>query len=409
MSSYQHLWPDLELGWKIVVGSIVGFLGAAMGSVGGIGGGAIFVPMLILIIGFDPKSSAAVSKYIIMGTAGATVYYNLRLRHPIHNNMPLIDYDLALLFQPMLMVGISIGVAFNVIFADWMITTLLIFIFLGNSVRSYIKGVEAWKKETMAKQETDAKLQEFRGHDEHSEEMSVQPFVKNKNLTGQVPQSSVEAEKETARLLENGHIVDSKTVLRNPEIWRNESLLLYNIKWKQLALLVFVWIAFFAVQIAKTHLVNCSFNYWMLNSVQVVVGSSVAIYEAVSLYRGTTAITMSGKDIPEWTISKLLVYFFSGILAGTVGGLLGIGGGTILTPLFLELGIPPQVASATSAFSMLFSSSMSVVEYYILKSVVFVFSSGNCSVHRTTRSTEDNRSNRKNIYHNICPGILHFC
>jgi len=52
----------LEFGWKVVVGSIVAFLGAAMGSVGGVGGGAIFVPMLVLIIGFDPKSSAAVSK-----------------------------------------------------------------------------------------------------------------------------------------------------------------------------------------------------------------------------------------------------------------------------------------------------------------------------------------------------------
>lgn len=48
--------------WQIVVGSILGFLGAAFGSVGGVGGGGIFVPMLALIIGFDPKSSTAISK-----------------------------------------------------------------------------------------------------------------------------------------------------------------------------------------------------------------------------------------------------------------------------------------------------------------------------------------------------------
>ena len=65
-----------------------------------------------------------------MGGAAATVFYNLRLRHPTLD-LPIIDYDLALLFQPMLMLGISIGVAFNVIFADWMITILLIIIFLG--------------------------------------------------------------------------------------------------------------------------------------------------------------------------------------------------------------------------------------------------------------------------------------
>jgi hypothetical protein len=69
---------------------------------------------------------------MITGAAGSTVYYNLRLRHPTLD-MPLIDYDLALLFQPMLMLGISIGVAFNVMFADWMVTILLIILFIGNN------------------------------------------------------------------------------------------------------------------------------------------------------------------------------------------------------------------------------------------------------------------------------------
>lgn len=52
----------MEFGWRIVLGTVIGFLGAALGSVGGVGGGGIFVPMLILVIGFDPKSSTAVSK-----------------------------------------------------------------------------------------------------------------------------------------------------------------------------------------------------------------------------------------------------------------------------------------------------------------------------------------------------------
>lgn len=66
-----------------------------------------------------------------MGAAVSTVYYNLRFRHPTLD-LPVIDYDLALLFQPMLMLGISIGVAFNVMFADWMVTVLLIILFIGN-------------------------------------------------------------------------------------------------------------------------------------------------------------------------------------------------------------------------------------------------------------------------------------
>ena len=50
---------ELSFGWQAAIGTIIGFLGAAFGSV--VGGG-IFVPMLTLSIGFDPKSATAISK-----------------------------------------------------------------------------------------------------------------------------------------------------------------------------------------------------------------------------------------------------------------------------------------------------------------------------------------------------------
>jgi len=56
------LVQEMEFGWRIVLGTFIGFCGAAFGSVGGIGGGGIFVSMISIIIGFDPKSSTAISK-----------------------------------------------------------------------------------------------------------------------------------------------------------------------------------------------------------------------------------------------------------------------------------------------------------------------------------------------------------
>ena len=52
----------MKFGLRIVAGTIIAFFGAACGSVGGVGGGGIFIPMLTLIIGFDSKSSTALSK-----------------------------------------------------------------------------------------------------------------------------------------------------------------------------------------------------------------------------------------------------------------------------------------------------------------------------------------------------------
>lgn len=337
--SYRPVWPEIKFGWRIIMGTTIGFLGAALGSVGGVGGGGIFVPMLTLIIGFDPKTSTAISKCMITGAAASTVYCNLRLRHPTLD-MPIIDYDLALLLQPMLMLGISFGVTFNVMFADWMVTVLLIILFIATSMKAFFKGIDTWKKESSLKQafHEEDKLEESEAKSEEGSSGDYVPIPSEPAPTA----PSAGAHDTTVPILS-------------------------NIYWKELFLLLFVWMAFLAVQIIKTQTVTCSLQYWILYALQVPIAASVTLFEAVCLYKGKRVLASKGKEVTNWKVHQILFYCFCGIVAGMVGGLLGLGGGFILGPLFLELGIPPQVASATSTFSMVFSSSMSAVQYYILK------------------------------------------
>ncbi|KAE8697294.1 DECREASED DNA METHYLATION 1 family protein [Hibiscus syriacus] len=296
---------EMEFGWKIVVGTIVGFLGAALGSVGGVGGGGFFAPMLTLIIGFDPKSSTAISKshayawnqhwsypqFPVCGLNGYTSAY-----HPLHRNFPLISMPLP-----------------------------------GTSTKALIKGVDTWKKETVMKKEA-AKL---------------------------------EAEESK---LSDGAVQDYKMLPSGPSAMPHDDdvPLTQNIHWKELSLLIYVWIGFLVVQIIKEYLQTCSVMYWIVNSLQIPIAASVTVFEAICLYKGRRVIASKGKEVTNWKIYQILLYCSCGIIAGLVGGLLGLGGGFILGPLFLELGVPPQVASATSTFSMAFSSSMSVLQYYLL-------------------------------------------
>ncbi|XP_048439994.1 sulfite exporter TauE/SafE family protein 3 isoform X3 [Pyrus x bretschneideri] len=328
---------EMTIGWKIVVGTIIGFLGSAFGTVGGVGGGGIFVPMLTLIIGFDQKSSTAISKCMITGAAISSVFYNLRLRHPTAD-LPLIDYDLALLFQPMLVLGISIGVAFNVIFANWMITVLLIITFLATSSRAFFKGIETWKKETIVKKEAARRMQS--NGDDATAEVYYKPLPSGPS---------------------NG------TPTETGESKRTEVSIFENLYWKELLILFAVWIIILALQIAKNYTTTCSAAYWAYNLLQIPVAFGVTIFEAVKLYKGDRVIASRAELNTNWTVNQLVLCSACGIIAGIVGGLLGLGGGFILGPVFLELGIPPQVSSATATFAMTFSASLSVVEYYLLK------------------------------------------
>ncbi|KAF2323408.1 hypothetical protein GH714_035330 [Hevea brasiliensis] len=333
---YTHVWPEMKFGWQIVVGSIIGFFGAAFGSVGGVVWGGIFVPMLTLIIGFDAKSSTAISKCMITGAAASTVYYNLKLRHPTLD-LPIIDYDLALLFQPVLVLGISVGVAFNVIFADWMITVLLIILFLGTSTKAFFKGVETWKKETIIKKEAARRLA---SNGDGSEEVEYKPLPGGPS-NGARPESN-ESKREEVSVLE-------------------------NVQWKELGILFAVWLIILTLEITKNNTTTCSVAYWVCNLLQIPVALGVSSYQAVSLYKGRRKIASKGEAGTNWKVHQLVLYCCCGVLAGVVGGLLGLGGGFILGPLFLELGVPPQVSSATATFAMTFSASMSVIEYYLLK------------------------------------------
>ncbi|KAJ0793942.1 putative transmembrane protein TauE [Helianthus annuus] len=123
----------------------------------------------------------------------------------------------------------------------------------------------------------------------------------------------------------------------------------------------------------QNDLVTCSTWYWVLTVAQFPATLAVFGYECVKLYKESKKRRSLGntESVCEatinWTVPNLIFCALCGILGGTVGGLLGSGGGFILGPLLLEIGVIPQVASATATFVMMFSSSLSVVEFYLLK------------------------------------------
>ncbi|KAJ1380053.1 Transmembrane protein, partial [Sesbania bispinosa] len=64
--------------------------------------------------------------------------------------------------------------------------------------------------------------------------------------------------------------------------------------------------------------------------------------------------------------SNKLVFPVMALLAGILGGVFGIGGGMLISPLLLHVGIAPEVTAATCSFMVFFSSTMSALQYLLL-------------------------------------------
>jgi hypothetical protein len=64
-----------------------------------------------------------------------------------------------------------------------------------------------------------------------------------------------------------------------------------------------------------------------------------------------------GREPGVRTPGRLAVAGVASVLAGFIGGMLGVGGGMVVAPLLLAMRLPPPVAAATSTLLVLFSSS----------------------------------------------------
>ena len=101
LQPHKDLFPlDASDYW----GTILVVLGLLIAASGGIGGGGILVPLLILVYGFSPKYAVPLSNFTIVGSSITNMMMNLPKRHP-DADRPLVDWDLILVMEPLTMAG----------------------------------------------------------------------------------------------------------------------------------------------------------------------------------------------------------------------------------------------------------------------------------------------------------------
>mmetsp|Transcript_76345 Transcript_76345/g.135210 ORF Transcript_76345/g.135210 Transcript_76345/m.135210 type:complete len:230 (+) Transcript_76345:165-854(+) len=149
---------------------------------------------------------------------------------------------------------------------------------------------------------------------------------------------------------------------------------------------------------ACTHPVNMLFRNrmaeWMSDTVtavilqQLVWSLPIWMCIAITVYFGFVANQEVG-----WPPRSIMLYQIVSLATGLLAGLVGVGGGLILSPFFVLTGMDPAVAVGTSATCVLFTSSSTTMQYIftdrIIMSLAVVYGSvclvasfcGTCLVH----------------------------
>ncbi|KAK6154663.1 hypothetical protein DH2020_008911 [Rehmannia glutinosa] len=322
----QFLSKNLNPNLRFAISGILAFIAAAISSAGGIGGGGLFIPILTIVAGLDLKIASSYSAFMVTGGSIANVACQFFAKR---GAKPLIDFDIALLSEPCMLLGVSCGVIFNLVFPEWLIS-IFFAIFLGLCTFKTCKsGVLFWKLESEGMMRRNGCLK-----------------MENEETCGE----------STKTPLLRGEMAEGKL----------------GIPWLRLGMLVVIWFSFFVLYLLRgnrygqgiIHIEACGAGYWIISSIQIplaIIFTTWILHSRKS--KNTAAIQQENGD--ETRIHSL-VFPIMALLAGILGGVFGIGGGMLISPLLLQIGIEPEVTAATCSFMVLFSSTMSAIQYLLL-------------------------------------------
>lgn len=330
-----HAWTEVTQDPYEALCSILIFVSSMLAAAAGLGGGGVFVPLLILFSGLSPSDAVPLSQVMILCGSLVNLSVFVGQRHPEFTNASKIDYNCVVLFQPMLCAGVTLGVLINKLSPNWLIIALLLITLVVALWRSSLKAMQQYRKEAQ--------------------------------------------------------MVDPPTDRAGGEASLENFLWLTNINFRPISAIVLIWIG---ILLASLHdLAVCSYEY-----AYYLAGLMLAMCFAtylVSLYVISTPTTSDPYDDPHappipdgdppwtartlsnrgrWTSGSATVLYASiSFCAGLVGGLLGLGGGIILGPILLEIGLHTEAVQATTALFVFISSSLATLQYALLSVEVYIW------------------------------------
>jgi len=373
---------DLIFHSEVLLCSVILFFSAILCSAAGIGGGGIYVAVLMVCGGLSPHNAVPLSKAVVFFGAIASLAVNLYKQATSFATTPggktVIDTDACRLVVPATLIGTFLGVLLNRHTSDYVIVCLL------TSLLGMMTGMVLRTARNQAAEESRA------------ENQAAAPRLQDpRNAQGGRGTTASSAEEptedetdvNTPLLRQQQEVVDlsptvpmaSKKTLSTRDAGMGGALLFVVILG---GILRFHMRACRSEVLGDTtqigaciHPVNKIFqgqmHKWMSDATssmvlqQVVGGIPMWACVAITVHFGFVANREVG-----WQPRSVVLYQVVSVATGLLAGLVGVGGGLILSPFFLLTGMEPAIAVGTSATCVLFTSSSTTMQYVFTDRII---------------------------------------
>jgi len=329
----------LPLKLQIIIGFISIFVAAGMSNASGLGGGLLFIPVLLLIMKFYAHEAIPISKMVIFVGAFASFIQNIKVKRP-RRNVKALNYNLIIVNASNLLLGTIFGVTLNKILPNTLILFFLCIILFYYSIKTFKTFLKFYKAEN-----------------------SGDIFSMNSQMN------------TISSRYNNADINQSQEDAIQRELYKDQFL----IRWDKLKFVIipFFIMAFLSLLRESNMVSKCSLIYWSLIFLFVIIVLIFDYFVIIHIekeydYRRFINFPYDDKDI-KWTRNTIVKLSAIGFVAGFVAGTVGIGGGVILGPILLDLGIHPIVSSVTTNFLVLITSSSTTFQFILFKLLNFEY------------------------------------
>ena len=364
---------------QLAIASALAFVALIAASAGGIGGGSLCIVIFFLVFGASVHGVIPLSSSAVFGASCGSFVYLTRRRHPVADR-PLIDYNIALVLQPMTLMGSLFGVLINVTFPSFIVTICLVLVLGFSAIQSLRKGCQMRKKhkEAEAKKVAPVMLSKVAQQGLQLVSSPALPIPNSKSEPSPVSEEgvddfesfeSVSVRYEEARKRWKKVQTFEKNAALDKILWKESRFPI----WKFLAM-AFVWgvtvmFVFLRGGVGKSVVgIECgSWQYWLLlgaNAVFLLVFTS--ILGLIIFNEARVKLSLKYHYLEDdfvWTFRRLVLLGLFSLIVGVLAGFVGVAGSILQGPLLLSMGVLPLTVQATTSFLILFTTSITALQY----------------------------------------------